>query len=357
MRCIVRIIQFLPVIILIWCQVALAGDPRTPPPARVVVAQIGQEDVARNEPFLGLLYYDRVSHISTEVPGLVDQITVRAGDRVTKGEPLVRLNTELHDNMITFSKTKIKQINLRIRQAERDYKRMKSLYADKGTSQKNYEDAEFALRNARIEKQAAEVALEQLLIEQRKSVITAPFDGIVLEKNVDSGDWVQQGRQLVSIGSTHDLFVRVPIAETGLQFITFGREAPVRINAFHKELTGVIVDLAPVADAKTKNVFLKIRIPALTMAAENMSATVFLPVSRKQQLRTIPRDALVKFQGKDFVYTVKEGKAAILPVNIVTYLGDKIGADNPYFVPGMKVVVEGNERLRPDQPVTVVGEK
>jgi len=87
-----------------------------------------------------------------------------------------------------------------------------------------------------------------------------------------------------------------------------------------------------------------------------MSATVYIPTSDKKELAIIPRDALIQFQGKDFVYTVKENKAAIMPVNIVTFFGDKIGADNPYFVPGMVVVVEGNERLRPDQPVTVAGE-
>ena len=65
---------------------------------------------------------------------------------------------------------------------------------------------------------------------------------------------------------------------------------------------------------------------------------------------------VVKFQGKDFVYTVKEGKAAILPINIVTYLGSTVGADNPSLVPGMPVVTEGNERLRPDQAVVVAGD-
>jgi multidrug efflux pump subunit AcrA (membrane-fusion protein) len=73
-------------------------------------------------------------------------------------------------------------------------------------------------------------------------------------------------------------------------------------------------------------------------------------------LSIIDRAALIKFQGKDFVYTIKEGKAAILPVNIVAFLGDKVGVDNPYIVPGMNLVVEGNERLRPDQPVVVAGE-
>jgi multidrug efflux pump subunit AcrA (membrane-fusion protein) len=149
----------------------------------------------------------------------------------------------------------------------------------------------------------------------------------------------------------------VPIAETLLQFITVNAKVPVVINAFNKEVEGTIEDLDPIADAKTKNVFLKVRIPAITKVAENMSATVFIPTSSKRQLSIIPRDALVKFQGQDFVYTVKEGKAAILPVNIVTYLGNTVGADNPYFVPDMTVVVEGNERLRPDQPVIVGGEK
>ena len=76
--------------------------------------------------------------------------------------------------------------------------------------------------------------------------------------------------------------------------------------------------------------------------AENMSATVHIPTSPKRLLSILPRDALIKFQGKDFVYTVKEDKAAILPVNIVTYLGNSVGADNPYFAEGMPVVIEGS---------------
>ena len=91
--------------------------------------------------------------------------------------------------------------------------------------------------------------------------------------------------------------------------------------------------------------------------AENMSATVFIPTSPKRLLSIIPRDALIKFKGQDFVYTVKDDKAVILPVNIVTYLGDTVGADNPYFAAGMPVVIEGNERLQPDQPVVIAGEK
>ncbi len=349
-----RVFQILLAIAILSSSTVFAQEP---PPAKVVTAKITQNEISENQSFIGLLYYDRTSHVSSEVSGLVEAVEVNEGDQVKKGAPLVRLNTEILEKDITLKKTRIEQIELRIRNAEKNYKRLESLYAKDGVSEKDFDDALFTFQDALMEKQAAENELEKLHIQKRKSVIKAPFDSVVLEKNVDSGDWVQQGKQLVAIGSINDLFVKVPVAETVLQFISIGDKVPVVVNAFNKELTGTIDDLDPTADEKTKNVFLKVRIPTLVKVAENMSATVYVSTSGKKQLGIIPRDALVKFQGKDFVYTVKEGKAAILPVNIVTYLGNTIGADNPYFVAGMDVVVEGNERLRPDQPVIVAGEK
>ncbi|MCP3900252.1 MAG: HlyD family efflux transporter periplasmic adaptor subunit, partial [Desulfobacteraceae bacterium] len=157
------------------------------------------------------------------------------------------------------------------------------------------------------------------------------------------------------IGSVKDLFLKVPVAETLLEFISMDQNVPVTINAYNKEITGTIENLSPIADEKTKNVFIKIRIPMLTKVAQNMSATVFIPTGTKRTLAIIPRDALIKFQGKDFIYTVKEKKAVMLPVNITSYLGNTIGANNKHFTEGMSVIVDGNERLRPGQAVVIDG--
>ncbi len=349
--------RILHILMSIMIASAITAFAQEPPPAKVVVAKVAQQDVAENQSFIGLFYYDRMSRVSSEVSGLVEKVEVREGRRVKKGASLVRLNTEILDKEISLARTRVEQIQLRIQHAEKNYKRLDSLYAQEGVSEKDYDDSLFEYQNYKMDKQAAEKELDKLQLLKRKSVIKAPFDGIILEKSVDSGDWVQQGKQLVSIGSTDDLLVRVPVAETMLQFVAVGDKVPVVVNAFNKELSGTIDDIDPTADEKTKNVFLKIRVPMLENIAENMSATVFVSTSSERQLAIIPRDALVKFQGKDFVYTIKEDKASILPVNIVTYLGDKIGADNPYFAAGMPVVVEGNERLRPDQPVVIAGEK
>ena len=328
-----------------------------PPPAQVVVTKIIQQEVSENRSFLGLLYYDRISHVSSEVSGLVEKVEVRESDLVKKGDPLVSLDTEMLDKGIALQRSRMDRIDLQIRHEEKNFKRLEKLFAKDGVSEKDYEDALYEYQDALKEKQTEETELEKLQIQKRKSVIEAPFDGVILEKSIDIGDWVQQGKQLVRIACTEELFVRVPVSETILRFVTVGQKVAVTINAYNKELLGTIDDVDTTADAKTKNVFLKVRIPAMTKVAENMSATVFVPTSERKLLSIIPRDALIKFQGKDFVYTVKDGKAALLPVNIVTYLDGKIGADNTYFTPGMPIVTEGNERLQPDQPVVIAEKK
>jgi membrane fusion protein (multidrug efflux system) len=328
-----------------------------PPPAKVVLGEVVTEEVSTTHSVTGVIYYERVSDISTEVVGLVEEVNVNQGDQVKKGDPLVRLNTEILEREIALTKTRIEQIDLRIKNTEKNFKRLDRLYKSSGVSEKDFDDALYSYQDARKEKQAIEDTLGKLLIQQRRSVIKAPFDGIVLNKNVDSGAWVQQGKLLVSIGSSSDLFVRAPIAENLLRFMQLGEQVQVVLNAFNLQIEGTVIGIDPVADLKTKNIFLKVKIPPMELVAQNMSANVFVPSSDKRQLSVFSRAALIKFQGKDFVYTVKEDKASILPVNIVSYLGKKVAVDNPYIVPGLPVVIEGNERLRPDQPVIIAGDK
>ena len=341
------------IVMLAFCSAVYAQDP---PPAKVVVGKVVSEDVSTTQSVTGILYYERVSEISTEVVGLVEEVNVRQGDQVKKNDQLVRLNTEILEREIALAKTRIEQAELRINNTEKNFNRLDTLYKSSGVSEKDFDDAYYAYQDAGKEKQALKDTLAKLMIQQRRSVITAPFDGIVLNKNVDSGAWVQQGKLLVSIGSSSDLFVRAPIAENLLQFVQLGQKVQVVLNAYNREVEGTVTGIDPTADLKTKNVFLKIKIPPMDFVAQNMSANVFVPSSDKLTLSVLSRAAVIKSQGKDFVYTIKEGKSSILPVNIVAYLGRQIAVDNPYIVPGMSVVIEGNERLRPDQAVVVAGE-
>jgi membrane fusion protein, multidrug efflux system len=327
------------------------------PPASVVITKVNSEEVSQTQSVIGILYYDRISEVSTEVTGLVQTVLAQKGAHVKEGDILVQLDTEMLDNEVLLKKTHIAQNELLLQNTGKNFKRLETLYKESGVSEKDYDDALFTFQNAKLEKQARQEELANLLIKKKRSVIRAPFDGIILTKDVDTGAWVQQGKQLVSIGSSNDLFVRAPIGEGLLRYLKTGQQVSVILNAFEKKVLGEVEDIDPVADVKTKTIFVKIRIPSQEIIAANMSATVHLPASTEKELCIIPRAALIKFQGKDFVYTIKDDKAAILPVHIAAFMGEKIGVSVGPLMPGMVVVIEGNERLRPDQPVRVTGEK
>ncbi len=326
-------------------------------PARVVISKITHETIAQTDSFIGTLYYERISHVSSEVSGLVNKIDFRTGDLVQKGLAQVHLDTEILEKEIQFQKNQVKLAKLDIDHKHLNFQRMATLYKNNSISERDYDDASFVYQASLLKKISAQTTLEKLLIQKRKSVIKAPFEGIILENNVDSGDWVHQGKQLFDIGSVNDLFIRVSMAETLLKFVVVGQSVPVIINAYDQKITGIIENLSPQADTKTKNIFLKIRIPRLTKVAQNMSATVILATGQKKKLYMIPRDALIRFQGNDFVYTIKDKKAVRLGVHIVAYQGNQMGADNPHFIEGMPIVVDGNERLQPGQPVVIVSKQ
>lgn len=328
-----------------------------PPPASVVVCPVVRQTVAETQSVIGTIFYDRSSDVSTEVTGLVAQVLVCTGDQVKKGDVLLRLDTKLLDSDISLQRIRIAQNELKLQNSEKNFKRLATLYKEAGVSEKDYDDALFSFQDAQLEKQAREEELANLLIKKERSVIRAPLDGIILSKDVETGAWLQQGKTLVSLGSSADLFVRAPIGESLLRYLKKGQKLSLTLNAFDRKVEGLVESIDPVADVKTRTVFVRIRIPAQEVIAANMSATVDLPASAEKELSIIPRAALIKFQGKDFVYSIKDDKAAIVPVHIVAYMGDTVGVDSPHIVADMPVIIEGNERLRPDQAVVVIGEK
>lgn len=327
------------------------------PPAKVRVVKVTEKAAAEQAGLLGMLYFDRVSRISTEVAGQVRQVHFREGDLVSEGEVLININTDFLDKDLALAEAKIEQLKVRVQKNKKNLERYEKLFKREAASEIDYDNLFYAHQELVKEREELESSLSKIKLMRSKCAIQAPFDGIILEKTVDIGDWVIQGRMLYRIGSAGDLFAKVPVSEDLIQFVQKGDKVEVVINAYDTELEGESAGILPVADEKTKNVFLKVRLGNLrdisVPVAENMSATVYVPISEEKNLKIIPRDALVKRQGRDFIYTVKEGKAALLQVTIVSYMGTEVGVNDPYIRPGMSVVVDGNERLKPDQPVEV----
>jgi len=332
---------------------ALANDGG-PPPARVVTAPVIERNVAENTQVMGTLFFDRVSNPSTEVNGIVRSVHVKEGELVKKGDVMFRLNTDFIDNEIESVQANMAQVKVRLIKAEKDLARYETLFRQEAASEKEYDD--ISLSREELIKQTAilETQLALARLKKQKSVIRAPFDGVVLEKKSETGDWVSPGSMLCSLGSVNDLFVKVPVSEDILSFARKGEPVTVSIVSLDKEVTGTIAGVIRVADPQTKSVFVKVRLPAMDNPVLNMSATVAMPVGEKKNMLLVPRDALVSYNGQYMVYTVNGGKAAPMPVTIVSYVGQYVAIESQGFTADMPLVVDGNDRLRPGQAVTII---
>jgi membrane fusion protein, multidrug efflux system len=330
------------------------AQPPEAPPARVVLERVQEKMVAENTPVVGTLYFDRASSLAPEVAGVVQSVKAKAGDRVRHGDLLLTLNTDFTDKEIELVQTRIARIDIQMERADKDLKRFEVLYKEKAASEKAYDDLLFARRELDKQRGALDLELSLARLKKSKSTLRAPFDGIVLDKSVDAGTYVGPGTICFRLGSLQDLYVKVPVTENLVRYTRPGDAVDVTINALNTDLTGTLSGFLPVADAMTRNIMLKVKIAVPAQVAENMSATVRVAVSPPRMLKLVPRDALVSLQGKDFVYTVRDGKSAPVPVRILAYVGRKAAVESEPLAAGMQVVVDGAQRLRPDQPVQVV---
>lgn len=335
--------------------VFLHPAPAGPAPVKVLTEKLVEQDKTQFSPMQGILYFDTVCNASTEVGGLVSEVYFTNGATVKKGDILVRLNTDFIDQDIRLKQTQIQRLDIRTEHAKKDLERYVKLRDQEAASETDFEDLSYGHKELVKERDALKVNLEKIRLKKDKSVIRAPFDGIILEKDVDRGNWIQPGKSLCKIGATGNLFVNVPVNESLLKFLESGEPIRVVLHAFDREVTGHMEGILPRACEKTKNVSLKIRIPAQPAVAENMSATAYIPTSQRKKLKKIPRDAIVKRQGKSFVYTVVNDRAKSLPLEVLFFNGAYAYTDTAGLTAGMAVIIDGNQRLMEDQPVNDLG--
>ncbi len=339
---------------ILFMAAVIAMAQQKPPAAKVVVAKIFEKELAPTNQMIGIIDFDKQSGLSTEVSGLIQEHVIREGDIVRKGDVLVRLNTDMLKKDLEIIKNQMEQVDVKIENARKNVARFETLFKESAASEKAYEDLVDSLKELDKEKAILQKNYEKKTLSLVKSRISTPFDGVILERMKNEGEWISPGDSICTIASIADVVVQVAVGETFIRYIKKGLKISLFIPALEKSIEGAVKTIVPVADLASKTFQVKITIPYEDQLIQNMSVTAYIPVNFKMKLKMIKRDALVRNQGKEFVYTIKEGKSHILPVTIAAYEGEFMGVTNPYFVSGMPIVVDGNERLRPGQAVKVV---
>jgi RND family efflux transporter MFP subunit len=341
-------------IVFVFCAPWPAFAQPQMPPAKVVTAPVTEREVAATNQVIGVVDFDKVATISTQVEGLLSSLSVKEGQLVEKNAVLASLDTEALRKDIEILAAQTKQLDVRIANTKRNAERFKQLYQQQATSERAFQDLSDEYQGLLAEKQALSKRIERIELDIRKSTIRAPFNGLILAVKKYEGDWLSPGSAVCALASTADVVVKAAVSEDLIIYLQPGDSLTLSIPALNLRLSGVVSKSAPVADVKSKTFNIKIAIDYVDNLLQNMTARVEVPVSEKAQRKIIKRAALVRFNNQDFVYTVVDGKATPIPIEIVGYDGEDMIVANGAIQTGMPVVVDGNDRLRPDQPVAPV---
>lgn len=223
----------------IYSQIQQFKAPK--PPINVEVAESRRQPWQRRLPAIGTLTASQGIDLSVEIAGTVSDVQFRSGEKVSKGQPIVLLDSEIEQASLASA-----QADLRLAKVE--FERARSLIDSQAISR-----SEFDRLNAESQKAAATVA--QLKASLAKKRILAPFSGTIGIRQVDVGDFVAAGTPIATLQDLSTLFVDFYLAEQQVPLLAIGQSVQIQVAAFPGEsFEGTIVALNPKVETTTRNV-------------------------------------------------------------------------------------------------------
>ncbi|MEW8495137.1 MAG: efflux RND transporter periplasmic adaptor subunit, partial [Candidatus Thiodiazotropha taylori] len=190
---------------------AIAAPPKKP--SLVTVTEVVEQNLREEIPFSGTAEALQQSPLSPRLSGVVNEVFVEEGQRVEAGEKILSLDSVIARLEVVSAKAGLDEAIARHREAVRQKNEYQSLRRNKAVAASQLAsavaDEEIAL--ASIAKQRAEVKrLEELLSRHQ---LTAPFSGIVAEKNVETGQWVKAESGVVKLVALDRIRIRASIPQ------------------------------------------------------------------------------------------------------------------------------------------------
>jgi len=288
--------------------------------------------------------------VAVEVSGRVVHI-VDVGTRVKANDVVARID----DTLLKLERLEIladiDRIDARLRFLNKEVARLQRLAKQNNAARKQIEETGADRDATRSELAAARVRLQRIDFRLDRSTVRAPFDGVVVERAVQAGEWLDSGDGVIRLVGLDDLEVQVRLPVTLVDAVHVG--APLLIKDGAKEVTASVRSLVPVGDLQSR--LFEIRVPVSRSGwLPGQAVKVAVPTAPPSEVVVVPRDSLVIRRSGISVFRVgPEHKTE--KVVIETGLADGRWIEVKGGIrPGDLIVTRGGERLRPGQKVQIL---
>jgi len=227
--------------------------------------------------------------------------------------------------------------------------------------------AEAGPRGEQVAQAAAAVAVQEAELERiddqlAKHTIRAPFAGWVVERFTEKGQWVARGGLVARIAELDRVKIVAQVPELSVRFLKPGADVRLEFDAAPDQAwVGTVARVVPQADLLSRSFPVEVALENRVVEGEpllkgGMLARVWLPVGKTGSATVVPKDAVVLGVARPFVYVIDgqagSGTGTVRPVEVA--LGAAVEGHVEVrggVEPGQRVVIRGNERLRPATPV------
>ncbi len=344
------------------------------PAAAQEQAQLVRVDSVQEQPMtqtvevIGRLVPRRAGSVAARIDAAVDRVLVEVGDRVEQGQVIAILEPESlkarRDQAAgrlaaAFAKQKTEEAELVL--SRQELKRLEGLKKSAAFSQARYDDAKQAVAIAEAEVAEAESAsvtaradLELAEINLRYAEIRAPYGGVITERMIEAGAYVQVGDDAVRLVADQELELEADVPFQRLSGLVPGVEIDVELDdgTQHKaRVRAIVPDENPLTRTRAVRfipAFGETRKPL----AANQSASLLIPMGQPRQVLTVHKDAITKRGPASLVHVVNNGAVSVRPVTLGVAVGSRFEILRG-LSQGDVVVVRGNERLQDGQKVRV----
>ncbi|MEO1363952.1 MAG: efflux RND transporter periplasmic adaptor subunit [Pseudomonadota bacterium] len=334
--------------------------------AAVGVQTVEARTLSETVPVFAEIVTARNGAVASRVAGSIDAINVLAGTQVQEGDVLVVLNRDLLTIRLRQARAQIAEAEaslatgeVRLASAQTSFERVNALRDSASFSQGRFDDAQSDVQVARAQLAEAQARLEsgnaqlaEAEYQLERSMIRAPFSGVVLDVQTIPGAFIQAGAPVVTILDTDSFEIEASIPARFVADLRPGQQVSAALE------TGAALDLTlrailPVEDPSTRTRAVRFSASGLAEMrnlAVGQSLTVDVPVGEAREVLSVPKDALVQARGGWTVFVAADGKAQPRTIQIGVPAGDRYEVISG-LAPGDQVVVRGNERLRPGQDI------
>lgn len=290
---------------------------------REVVAVVANDTIESGPGVQGTLAPEREAKLRAQVPGPVLAVNVLQGVRVGPGTVLGQIDDRaLKDNFLS-ARSGVTQAQIAADNAGRDFERTKKLVAEGAVSEQAMETATRGNLQAQAQLADAKARMQSAQDNLDRAKITAPFAGVVSEKNISPGDVVTMGAPLFTVvdPSTMRLEASVPAEQLGE--VRIGAAARFTVSGYGERMfTGRVTAINPTADPVTRQVRVYITVPnggnqplVGGLFAEGRVASASRPAL------VVPETAVDRRGVQPFVLRLKGGK--VEQVSVTLGLHDK----------------------------------